>query len=83
MRLCSYRVLHDVGLMRHPGWVLHLEHHTNTLCKHTDTVCCHFQSSHANAIGTAASMKDHNALCHILHLSHTSKMFWFLNSDGL
>lgn len=36
-RLCSYWVLHDVGLMRHPGWVLHLEHHTNTLCKHSGT----------------------------------------------
>ncbi len=36
-RICSYRVLHDVGLMRHPGWVLHLKYHTNTLCKHSDT----------------------------------------------
>lgn len=27
-RFCSYWVLHNVGLMRHPGWVLHLERHT-------------------------------------------------------
>lgn len=31
-RGCSYRVLHNVGLVRQPGRVLHLEHHSYNIC---------------------------------------------------
>lgn len=44
----SYRVLHNVGLVRQPGWVLHLKHHPVT----TSAI-----RSHATVVGRATILK--------------------------
>lgn len=48
----SYWVLHDVRLMRHPGWVLHLEHQQTRSVNSLAQSKCYFQRSRPTAIGT-------------------------------